>query len=329
MFCPFEVQCPKVRYGPPRDGGYVILDRNFGEKGILGYGVDKDVTFENDLTAKYGIPGWVFDHTITDVPATGPGVTYVPEGITGGEEAAPLFNLATHVERFIGPTGDYMLKMDVEGAEWEVLRTADLSRVTQLILELHNLESFPEEVIEKVNKSFVLVHVHGNNCHNQPWYWKDRWHRVPRYLECTWVRKDLVECIGPSKEKYPTALDVKNREDVPELEPLDFWEECNMPFSFIAPDPEQRAVLAKFVCPCDEVIEEGPGRHPNSFVLTSGDLVPVVLVNDLRHLAGVKTGIVMCCRRGVGTLEARLFDTNGHMEQRMLNSSPFHTIFCI
>jgi len=328
MFRPMAVSCPKVRYGPPRDGGYVILDRNFGEKGILGYGVDKDVTFENDLTAKYGIPGWVFDHTIKDVPAIGPNVTYIPEGITGGEEAAPLFNLATHVERFIGPTGDYMLKMDVEGAEWRVLRNADLSRVTQLVLELHNLDICPEDVIEKLNKSFYLVHVHGNNCHNQPWYWLDRWHRIPRYLECTWVRKDLVECLGPSTEKYPTPLDVKNREDVPELEPLDFWEECTTPFSFIAPDPEQRAVLAKFVCPCDEVVAEAPVRHPNYLVLKPGDIVPLVLVNDLRHLGGIRMGIATCCRRGVATTEGRVFDTNGTVERGTLGS-PFHTIFGI
>jgi hypothetical protein len=319
------VSCPKVRYGPPRDGGYVILDRNFGEKGILGYGVDKDVTFENDLTAKYGIPGWVFDHTITEAPALGPNVMYIPEGITGGDEAAPLFNLATHVERFIGPVGDYMLKMDVEGAEWDVLRNSDLSRVTQLVLELHDLDICPKEVIEKLNKSFYLVHVHGNNCHNQPWYWLDRWHRIPRYLECTWVRKDLVECLGPSTEKYPTPLDVKNREDVPELEPLDFWEECNTPFSFIAPDPEQRAVLGKFVCPCDEVIAEAPGRHPNYLVLEPGDVVPLALVNDLRHLCGVRVGIATCYRRGVATLEGRVFDTNGTIERRMLGS-PLHTI---
>lgn len=315
MFRPVEVRCPRVRVGAERDGGYVILDRYFGEKAIIGYGVDKDVSFENQLTEKYGVPGWVFDHTITEVPLVGPMVSYVKEGITGTKETSELFFLKTHVDRYIGSDGDYMLKMDVEGCEWEVLESADLSRVTQLVIEFHNLENYPKTIIEKLLENFYLVHIHGNNCHNSPWFWIDRWRHIPRFLECTFVRKDLVELVGPSTESWPSALDVKNREDADEMAPLNFWESPDKPITFIAPDQEQRTVLKQFVCPEDEVIPEGPGKYPSRFILESGDIVPLYLVSQLKNAGQVKKGYVKVVRRGACRYEPRIENDDGEVEE--------------
>jgi hypothetical protein len=280
-FRPFDViDIPKARYGRGQDGGYVILDSPLGAKHILGYGVDKDLSFENELTEAWGIKAHVFDHTITEAPSTGPSVTYVAEGI-GPVDAAPLFSLATHVERYVPQGSDFILKMDVEGSEWDVLRSADLSRVSQLIIELHELQDPHYDVIEKLNKMFYLVHIHGNNCHNQPWVHIDRVHAIPRYLECTYVRKDLVTAT-PSIQKFPTNLDRKCREDVPELG-LNFWEPCERPFSFVVQNGTDTTLLEKLMTREDEIVSKiEDAKWPRTFFLYKGDVFPFEIIMKLR-----------------------------------------------
>jgi len=242
-FRPFDVKdYAKKRYGRDEDGGYVILDAPLGATHILGYGVDKDVSFENQLTEAWGIKAHVFDHTIDEIPPTGEAVTYIKEGI-GAKDEDPLYTLETHVSRYVPEGSNFVLKMDVEGAEWDVLRSADLSRVSQLIVEFHELQEDHSDVIQKINEMFYLVHIHGNNCHNQPWTYIDRVHVMPRYLECTYVRKDLVTAV-PSTQKFPGPLDRKCRKDVPELN-LNFWEPCERPVSFVVEEGTLERILKK------------------------------------------------------------------------------------
>jgi len=280
MFRPWDVKGPpKKRYGPiSGDGGYVVLDSAFGARHLLGYGVDKDVTFENQVTEAWGIDAHVFDHTIDKVPPLGSRVTYIKEGVG----TPPLVPLATHVSRYV-PDGDYILKMDIEGCEWDILDTADLSRVTQLILEIHDLQEDRTEIIKKINKNFVLVHVHGNNCHNQPWIFIDRIHKLPRYLECTWVRRDLVTVLEPSITSFPTPLDVKCRGDANDLV-LDFWKQKCPPVSFVSEDSSHRDFLAAIVTPEDEIVsEESRATHDLLFFLKKGDIFPYQIILSLHE----------------------------------------------
>jgi hypothetical protein len=284
-FRPFDVvgTGEMKRYGRDEDGGYVIYDDPLGAKHLLGYGVDKDVSFENELTEAWGIKAHVFDHTIDDTPTVGPNVTYVKEGI-GAVDAPPLFSLDNHVKRFVPEGSNFILKMDVEGAEWEVLEKADLSRVSQLIVEFHDLHEDHSDVIEKLNKTFHLVHIHGNNCHNQPWTYIDRVHMMPRYLECTYVRKDLVT-VTPSTKKFPTPLDRKCRGDVPELE-LNFWEPCERPISFVIEKGTDTRILKKIMTREDEIVEKGctTCKWPRQFYLNKDDIFPYDIIMRLQYI---------------------------------------------
>ena len=284
MFRPFDVGIKKVRIGNRGgDGGYVILDSNFGSKFVLGYGVDKDLSFENELTERFSMKGFVFDHTIQEVPNVSENVVYLPEGI-GSCNAPPLFTLENHVSRFVPDSESFILKMDVEGAEWDVLKTADLSRVTQLVLELHEIQDAPLEVISKLNETFYLAHIHGNNCHNQPWMYVDRLRKIPRYLECTYIRKDLVSTAVPDLSEFPIELDVKCRPDAPELQ-LDFLKPCKHPVSFVAPDDEQVSILQRLTTPEDEIVRsKDSAKHSLVFVLEKNDIVPVNIVMSLEDM---------------------------------------------
>lgn len=279
-FRPFDVVDGAMkRYGRAEDGGYVIYDNPLGATHILGYGVDKDVSFENELTEAWGVKATIFDHTIDEVPLTSSNVTYVKEGI-GATDAPPLFSLENHVKRFVPDSSNFVLKMDVEGAEWEVLRTADLSRVSQLIVEFHEPKGDHSDVIKKINEMFYLVHIHGNNCHNQPWMYIDRVHVMPRYLECTYVRKDLVTVV-PTTRKFPTPLDRKCRKDAPELE-LNFWEPCVRPVSFVLEEGTDTALLQKVMTKEDEfVFKIEDAKWPMKFKIYKDDIFPYEIIMKL------------------------------------------------
>jgi hypothetical protein len=285
MFHPWNVGLEKIRVGNKQgDGGYVIIDSNFDSKIILGYGVDKDLSFENEMTERFGMKGFVFDHTINEVPNVSENVSYFPEGI-GITDSAPLFTLESHVKRFVPDGESFILKMDVEGCEWDVIRTADLSRVTQLIIELHEMQDAPLDVIEKLNESFYLAHIHGNNCHNQPWSRIDRIRMIPRYLECTYIRKDLVPNATLDIGDFPIPQDVKCRPDVPELSNLNFWKSCEHPVTFVAPDDDQVSILKRIVTKEDKIVSKREdARGPLVFVLEKNDIVPLNIIFSLDNM---------------------------------------------
>lgn len=289
-FRPFDVvgTMEMKRYGRDEDGGYVIYNDPLGAKHLLGYGVDKDVSFENQLTEAWGIKAHIFDHTIDEIPLTGPNVTYVKEGIAPMDDP-PLFSLENHVKRFVPEGSDFILKMDVEGAEWDVLKSADLSRASQLIVEFHDLQNDHSDVIGKLNETFHLVHIHGNNCHNQPWTYIDRVHMMPRYLECTYVRKDLVTVV-PSVRKFPTPLDRKCRGDVPELE-MNFWEPCDRPVSFVVEEGTDLTLLKKVMTPEDEIVTKiEDAKWPRKFKLFKNDVFPYEIIMKLYNVPDGNVG---------------------------------------
>ena len=232
LLTPKSCVAGKKRYGPNNDGGYVLLDRQFDVKAILGYGVGHDVSLENQLAEAWNVPAFVFDHTITDVPPLGPNTKYIKEGITGGLETDELKTFTTHLNQLV-PEGNILLKIDVEGAEWDAIEKEDFNRVTHLIIEYHDLELDTERktrLIGKINDMFDLVHIHGVNCHNQPIFMVDRVCAVPRYVECTYIRKGLVETY-PCIDKYPTKWDMISRPDVRDVV-QDFWNIRCVPVNF-------------------------------------------------------------------------------------------------
>jgi hypothetical protein len=310
MWRPYDTEVGKARYGKNGDGGYVILDSALGAKAIFGYGVDRDVSFENKLSSRWNIPAFVFDHTITDIPEIGPGVKFVPEGIAPVDQA-PCFTLEKHLRQFEFENSEIILKMDIENCEWDVLRTADLSRVTQLVIEMHDMDTAPKEVLYKLFKNFWLVHIHGNNSHCQATYWVDRVRRMPRYIECTWVRKDLVSQVVPSTSPYPTVLDVKNRADVPELDLTHLWTPVKYPISFVAATPAHEEILKELVCREDEIVTHvNHAKNDWVMVFKPGDVISVRLVNELHTLIrpGCSHIEIAVSYRGVVKCEIRLWN---------------------
>jgi hypothetical protein len=117
-----------------------------------------------------------------------------PGGITPGELLDKYHKPGT------GP--DVFFKMDIEGGEYEILRSAAgfLKVVNCLTVEFHSLgERWNEfrEIASALEAEFLVAHVHGNNY--APLVAGTA---VPSALEVTWLRRSLAPadpqpCPGP------------------------------------------------------------------------------------------------------------------------------------
>jgi hypothetical protein len=139
-----------------------------------------------------------------------------------GPGLTTLQELLTRV-RGPNPARWVLVKMDIEGSEYEVLAASRQlwSRVAGLVIEFHQLDrrwpEFEAEMAELL-QHFYVAHVHGNNndgCVPGT--------AVPLTLEVTLVNKALCDAEPPlSNERYPLAgLDRPCKPRHPDL-PLSF-----------------------------------------------------------------------------------------------------------
>lgn len=297
----------KKRFGPDNDGGYVLLDKSFGEVAVFGYGVGHDASFEEEVAVRLGCKAYVFDHTLGDkIPPIGPNTTFIPEGITAPQNTSELKTFSSHINHLIGPDGDVFLKIDVEGAEWDVIEYESFDRVTQLAIELHDLENDIErktKLIQKITNNFDLVHIHGVNCHNQPTFRFNRSVLIPRYVECTFIRKGLVETVD-CIDRYPTPYDMKSRIDAKDVV-QEFWKMVPAaPINFKVDDvhiPFVKAVMA----PGDTI--NGP-EHGFTLTLYKTDAFPLRIVYSLDDMVnmGINNWMLPIMCKGFVDFELRV-----------------------
>lgn len=121
--------------------------------------------------------------------------------------------------------GDIFLKIDTEGAEFDYFLGEDIddleSFVVGIVLEVHwldqpqNQEKFVK-MMEKINKHFVLVHVHGNNWGGEFTY---EGFIIPRVPEFTFINKRHLDKWEPDTQDYPIkGLDYPNNPNVSECD---------------------------------------------------------------------------------------------------------------
>ena len=219
LLAPSEVaSMTKVRIGNAfSDGGYVLADRFRPGQKVYSYGISNEVSFDLDM-ANRGLHIFMYDHTITDTPRKHPNFHFYREGISARNEPdRSVFRLDHHIETNGHIDDDMILKIDVEGAEWEVLDDLDTqlsARFEQIVMEIHSLDKLTESDfrarfvrgISRLNSQFNVVHVHANNCgfisnfNGLP---------IPTILEVTLLRKDLGQA-SPWQSFIPTNLDAAN-----------------------------------------------------------------------------------------------------------------------
>lgn len=217
---------PMKRLGRRGDGGYIMLD-DFTENQIAySFGISDDVSWDIDALANGIKDVYMYDHTIDGLPENKEGFHWFKTGITGIYDAK-IPELRT-LEQLLKDNGhenqiNMLLKMDVEGAEWDVLNHSNsgtLNRFSQIVLELHNVNSFemyPKIIraLQLLNKTHVPINLHGNNW--EGYEYGDKF-SIPDALEITYVHKikyaqNLQRCV----KFFPSDVNEPNSDNFSEI----------------------------------------------------------------------------------------------------------------
>lgn len=203
----------KVRLGSAADGGYVQLDDLRDISRAFSLGVSTDDNWDIVLALK-GIAVDQYDHSILSAPTSHPRLTFNRRKISavGSDDAASLAEaIAGHGRN---GTADLILKIDIEGDEWDVFDQADgetLARFAQIVCEFHHLFQLRDErfhararrVFTKLADHFAVVHVHANNYGALS---RISGKAIPDTLEVTYANRARYT-FEAADEEFPTPLD--------------------------------------------------------------------------------------------------------------------------
>jgi hypothetical protein len=217
------VKFDKIRLGRDGDGGYVLLDDFSCVSAALSFGIETDCSWDTAI-AERGIDVHQYDHTVDGPPTDNVRFRFFKRKITSAPSDQSE-TLGSALAKLPPPdAGHVILKIDIEGSEWDVLDTAtpeELARFSQIIGEFHELTSAADpawrdrarRVLAKLRSAFDVVHVHGNN-----WSPLDIVANVaiPASVELTFANRAIYQC-DETGEVFPTALDQPNWRGRPDI----------------------------------------------------------------------------------------------------------------
>ncbi|KZK95147.1 MULTISPECIES: FkbM family methyltransferase [unclassified Pseudovibrio] len=216
---PMDVDgCCLTRVGRAFDGGYIMVPPKPYEKVAYSLGINRDVSWDLEM-ASHGCKVYQYDHTIDCLPHHHESFNYSKKGITSSHQIDERMTCLKHElqNNRHQDTDNILLKMDIEGDEWEVfadLEMNELQKFSQILVELHDLHKVYKLFwyrkalagLNKLFKSHQAVHVHGNN---NAALRIIGGYAVPPVLEVTFLRRDLFQ-FSPCTRTFPNELDQPN-----------------------------------------------------------------------------------------------------------------------
>ena len=212
---PIETDKKLIRLGPQKDGGYLVPDDLEGIEVLISPGVDIESRFELEC-ANLNMEVYMIDASVSGPAVSHPRFNFHPLFIGSfsrvGYVTLEEFIRENEIERF---TGDWMLQMDIEGAEWDTLiqlPSSILRRFRIMVIEFHDLDNMHNKpyfnlvknLFEKLLVTHQVVHLHPNNTYrNEPVLGIE----IPRFMEFTFLRKDRIIDQKPVTI-FPHPLDV-------------------------------------------------------------------------------------------------------------------------
>jgi hypothetical protein len=213
----------KIRLGNLGDGGYVLPKQVLEESECLfSYGISDDITFDEHYIQLTNKKVYGYDHTIESVHTNYPDNFFLhKEGISGTSTEVTSNFLKHYADKQC--SGRVLLKIDVEGCEYEWLLNTDIQQLanvtTGIVIEFHDIndETFRNifvNCMEELNKHFYICHIHGNN-YGGTFQYEEL--NFPSVLELTFVPKAIITEVSPSTETFPTVLDSSNDVNVSDI----------------------------------------------------------------------------------------------------------------
>ena len=211
-----------VRIGNAHDGGYVMLDDDRTPQGsriAYSFGINDDISWDDGM-AERGYHVYMYDPTIQDLSKHRKEFHFSRKGIAGSRSEDGTLDTLEHillVNRHLGKQ-NMILKMDVEGYEWEFLESVDemlLGKFDQILLELHAIVLADTQenkrrklmALEKLNRTHQLIHLHGNNCDSALYFGEACF---PNALEATYVNRSVYRTAENPEIVLPHVLDAPN-----------------------------------------------------------------------------------------------------------------------
>ena len=221
-----------VRVGTANDGGYIMLNDFVTGGGIAySFGIGAEISWDADMAGRnYDV--FMYDHTIDKLPKVLNGFHFFKEGIADSEK--PSDDRLHSLEYYLKNNNheDYknmILKMDVEGAEWgflSLVSSETLKKFGQMVFEFHNINNLSGnnaelmlKVLDKINKTHRLVHLHANNCCGGISFNGKIFGNV---IEATYASIDKYKFSENDGVKLPLAVDSPNIRGRDEIS-LGYW----------------------------------------------------------------------------------------------------------
>ena len=188
-----------IRIGQRDDGGYIMLKPFSREKVAYSIGIADDVSWDL-MMAKGGYDVYQYDHTIKGLPIQNDKFHWEQIGLAPKQDKK---NKLDTLENLMKKNGHMekegmILKMDIEGCEWDILESIDstiFDKFDQILFELHWIikkyeKSKVLDGLKKINCTHGMIHVHANNF--EPLlYTKD--FITPDTFEATFVNRKRYE----------------------------------------------------------------------------------------------------------------------------------------
>jgi len=214
---------PLMRIGGARDGAYLVPENLEGIVACFSPGVRNSKAFEDELLVNNGMRSHLMDFSSSPelflTPLVDGTQTFQKKWLAADTDDVSL-SMADWINLTEPDTeGDFLLQIDIEGAEWSILPFLPveiLKRFRIIVIELHKLDdifsdpnlfaSKAEGVFSLLKENFTVVHAHPNNCCGRSKNLFSSGMRIPRTLEITMVRSDVHEQALASAKALPPEL---------------------------------------------------------------------------------------------------------------------------
>jgi hypothetical protein len=207
--------CQLQRFGETHDGGYLMCANLLeGVQSGYSYGISGYDKWGCDISTTHNVPVHQYDCFNTTVPACPTGRTNFHVECVGSttsvDEGRPFDTIANQFAKNGDASKRIVMKIDVEGAEWDSFLTAPpeiLEQIDQLAVEFHGVEDEKSvAVVERLKKYFEVAHVHFNN-----YSCSEGMAPFPSWAyEVLFVSKRLAVVGGSGQPASPHPLDARN-----------------------------------------------------------------------------------------------------------------------
>lgn len=214
-----------IRVGRSGDGGYVMLEPSQVCNCAISIGVGTELSWDVEL-ADRGLLVYLYDDTISELPLQHSRFSFRRCGLRSPTVQSPNKLSLPEIlsSEGLDKQNDVVLKVDIEGDEWEVFRNASprvLEHFSQIIVEFHGLADFSDHdkhlmrlyALRNIAHTHQAVHIHPNN-----WgaYSVVGGIPVPDVLEITYVSRRIYSFDNCTRT-FPTSLDYPNNADRADL----------------------------------------------------------------------------------------------------------------